>query len=738
MGCCSKKPVEVAGENYDARKTGVAPASNRKCRDCFCCLLFLVFWVGMLVVAAVGLVSGQPKRLLYGSDYNGTTCGTGAMESKPLTFYPRMSEDLLEQATASPGSSPTDFSFYGVCVTECPLEYSYFCNYELEAKIGADTALTTAAERDRAREKEAKKLLGPRGCWFVAMKSQKVFYRCIQMTESTSTAVETCIFPADSPEYYDTVGSVRRPNAKCQVKQVRTILDAKGLAQDNPIYDKLQTAASTIGRCIGDIAQTWPMILAIGGALALALGFVFLLLMQYCAGCFVWLTLWAFVLLLLLFALMLSTKAGIVTSDDIAALSSSLEDAGVVTASQNGLAIPENLRASEDKKRVYAAAAYVFYALAGVAFLLVCFFQKKIRITVGIIKEASHAIQRLPLLVLFPVVPFAMILVLFIYSAVIAAFIYSTAAIKLDKLGASSSLAASADTVLSKVSANDAMRVLFAYHFFGFLWTNQLIHAISMCTIAGAVCRYYWSREKTAAEMGRFPILFSFKNCFRYHFGSLVYGALIIATVQFVRAVLLYVDHQTQGIQQSNTAVKVAMKAVQCCMWCLEKCLKFLSKNAYIMVAMNGRGFCTSAKDAFKTILSNLGQVGTISMVSFLLLGAGKVAIAIACTIAMFAYLEAKPKEFGVGGPREIASPLAPILLTLLLAWFVASSFLGVYEMAIDTILLCFCQDRQVNKASGQFFMSDRLRKFVDSVPVQHVQSDAAQRPDPVESRNAR
>lgn len=726
MGSCFTKPVDVAGEDYDTRKTGVAPASRRKCRDCFCCLLFLVFWAGMVIVAIVGLVNGQPKRLLYGSDYNGTTCGTGALEGKPLTFYPRMSEDLLEQATSSSDVSPTDFSFYGVCVAECPIEYSYFCNYELEAKIMADASLKTDADREKARENEAKKLLGTRGCWFVAMKSQHVFYRCIQMTEATSTAVETCIFPADSPEYYDTVGGVKRPNAKCQVKQVRTIMDAKGPAQDNPIYDKLQTVASMVGRCIGDISQTWPMILAIGGALALALGFVFLLLMKYCAGCFVWLTLWAFVLLLLLFALMLSTKAGIITSADIAELSSSLEDAGVIAASQNGLTIPENLRASEDKKKVYMVAAYVFYAVAGIAFLLVCFFQKKIRITVGIIKEASHAIQRLPLLVLFPVVPFAMILVLFIYSAIIAAFIYSTADITLDKLGASSPLTASAETMLSKVDANNAMRILFAYHFFGFLWTNQLINAISMCTIAGAVCRYYWSREKTATEMGRFPILYSFKNCFRYHFGSLVYGSLIIAIVQFIRAILLYVDHQTQGIQKSNMAVKVAMKIVQCCMWCLEKCLKFLSKNAYIMVAMNGRGFCTSAKDAFKIILTNIGQVGTVSMVTFLLLSAGKIAIAIGCTIVMFAYIEAKPEEFGIGGKHEISSPMAPILLTLLLAWFVASTFLGVYEMAIDTILLCFCQDKQLNRESGQYFMSDRLRKFVESVPVQHMQAEVA------------
>ncbi|RLN87491.1 hypothetical protein BBJ28_00004806 [Nothophytophthora sp. Chile5] len=239
-----------------------------------------------------------------------------------------------------------------------------------------------------------------------------------------------------------------------------------------------------------------------------------------------------------------------------------------------------------------------------------------------------------------------------------------------------------------------------------------------MCTIAGAVSRFYWSRNKTSDEMGRFPVLTSFKNCFRYHLGSLAFGAFVIAVVQFVRAALLYLDHQTQDLQKSNAVLKVVMKVVQCCLWCLEKCLRFLSKNAYILVAMKGHSFCASARDAFRILLSNMAQVGAVSTVTFLLLGAGKLAIALSCAIATFAYLEHDSARYGVGGSHELSSPMAPILLALGLAWFVAAALLGVYEMAIDTILLCFCEDRELNKASGQFFMSDALKTFVSNVPV--------------------
>jgi choline transporter-like protein 2/4/5 len=44
-------------------------------------------------------------------------------------------------------------------------------------------------------------------------------------------------------------------------------------------------------------------------------------------------------------------------------------------------------------------------------------------------------------------------------------------------------------------------------------------------------------------------------------------------------------------------------------MWCFEKIVKFISKNAYIMVAMKGKNFCRSTKAAFLLILANLAHV---------------------------------------------------------------------------------------------------------------------------------
>ena len=128
----------------------------------------------------------------------------------------------------------------------------------------------------------------------------------------------------------------------------------------------------------------------------------------------------------------------------------------------------------------------------------------------------------------------------------------------------------------------------------------------------------------------------------RYHIGTLAFGSLIIAIVQFIRMILEYVDQKLKKNRENEVryiaslysqctdiddnekykiiilyiilyhklfitityytihtmynvmthvhvfkhhkVAKFVMKCLQCCFWCLEKFLKFINRNAYIMV----------------------------------------------------------------------------------------------------------------------------------------------------------
>ena len=51
------------------------------------------------------------------------------------------------------------------------------------------------------------------------------------------------------------------------------------------------------------------------------------------------------------------------------------------------------------------------------------------------------------------------------------------------------------------------------------------------------------------------------------------------------------------------------------CMWCIEKCMKFINKNAYIQTAIFGYHFCKAAKCAFFLILRNIARIMALSIV---------------------------------------------------------------------------------------------------------------------------
>lgn len=122
----------------------------------------------------------------------------------------------------------------------------------------------------------------------------------------------------------------------------------------------------------------------------------------------------------------------------------------------------------------------------------------------------------------------------------------------------------------------------------------------------------------------------------RFYLGSVAFGSLIIAIVQarggprrapaplgvacmtlraraltrqFIRIVLAYIDRQTKGLQEGNLLLRIVMKVVQCCLWCFEKIVKYITRFAFIALALRGESFCASARTAMGLLISNAGQV---------------------------------------------------------------------------------------------------------------------------------
>ncbi len=184
------------------------------------------------------------------------------------------------------------------------------------------------------------------------------------------------------------------------------------------------------------------------------------------------------------------------------------------------------------------------------------------------------------------------------------------------------------------------------------------------------------------------------KQTLIYHLGSIAFGAFIMAILQFIRFILDFLDRKMRDLQASNCFTECCLCWVKCCVWCLEQIVAFINRNAYIMIGVKGGNYCSSVIGAMKIIISNALRLVVVNFAADIVLFLGKVTVAASCGLVAFGlaglpyYSDAKnhPSTY-------LSSPVFPVALTIIIAFFVADIFFSVYEMAINTILLQFCED---------------------------------------------
>ena len=94
----------------------------------------------------------------------------------------------------------------------------------------------------------------------------------------------------------------------------------------------------------------------------------------------------------------------------------------------------------------------------------------------------------------------------------------------------------------------------------------------------------------------------------------------------------------------------------------------------------------------------------------------GKLCIMAVSTLLMFTIVTSKPvlPAFFTGDLDAVSSPVLPMIATITLSFAVCSYIFEIYQMAVDTILLCFCEDLKLNSKSKHFYAPDTLHKCID------------------------
>uniref|UniRef100_A0A8C5DLC8 Choline transporter-like protein n=1 Tax=Gouania willdenowi TaxID=441366 RepID=A0A8C5DLC8_GOUWI len=379
--------------------------------------------------------------------------------------------------------------------------------------------------------------------------------------------------------------------------------------------------------------------------------------------------------------------------------------------------------------------------------LLLIFLRKRLLIAIALIKEASRAIGHVMSSLFYPLLTFALLSVVITYWAITA--VYPFMALRyLNAVSCSPPVVhnglntPSYETLLvqsnripllslfqtfnsSNVSAvcPDA-ECLFAfyggetvyhrylilfqfYNVFLFFWCANFVTALGQVTLSGAFASYYWAYKKPD-DIPAYPIFSSLGRALRYHTGSLAFGSLILSLVQVIRVLLEYLDHKLKGA--NNKCAKFMLSCMKCCFWCLEKCIKFLNRNAYIMIAIYGKNFCTSAREAFFLLMRNIIRVAVLDKVTDFLLFLGKLLIVGIVGIFSFFFFSGRIRAVEDAAP-SLNYYWVPILTVVVGSYLIAHGFFSVYAMCVDTLFLCFLDDLERNDGSAErpYLMSESL-----------------------------
>lgn len=333
---------------------------------------------------------------------------------------------------------------------------------------------------------------------------------------------------------------------------------------------------------------------------------------------------------------------------------------------------------------------------------------KKVVIAIKIIQETTMAIKDMPLIMLWPLFPSAFILVMLVYFLYAACFIGSMGEVKphhveaaaLANLGnlTSPTLFNNKTIVDTKAfSPLDMQPVFQIYNLFMVMWTMGLINAISFTTMAGAFCRWYWSRGDTRMKE-TFPLCRSYGRVMQYHMGTMAVGSFILAAISLVRFILMYLEKRTRAAQRNNKCVKTLFKVVHCMLFIFDRCLKYLARQAYIMVAMYGYNFCKASIMAVMLITSNVLQVAAVNAINRYVMFLGKLVVIVSCLISGYLWLTYSP---AFQGENELFAMMPVLLVIAIFGFAVASYVFNIYNVGVETILLCFCQDCMIHENLG-------------------------------------
>ena len=636
-----QKYKDFKWENPDEFRNGPIGDENRKCRDIFCCIFFIIFLGACVAVAILGFVYGHPSYLLYAYDEDGNGCGysSGYGDYPYLYFYKVVSN--LENLEVSNVIN-------GICVKECPS-----ANYKKGTKIILDCKPTDDNPNCEVDYDDY-------------YQSEPILNRiCFPLTEEEIEYDNTTqqlfkIYDSETKSYFKKVVD----NDDVQVIGNKTYINYKVLSGEkasDASASLINWSFFSVDRLATWISDLYVTRWAIAGSLAWSfiIAMLFLLFLRLCAG---------FIVFLIIFII----QGGLIVLAVYFKLS----------------AKDHELQEDTVYERTMNALFWVFLVLAIIWLIFIIVMCNRIRLAVALIEVTAKYINQTCCIIFVPFLFFVLTIIWIAYWIVLSIFIYATGDFNKEK-----------SKVLASFDWDSKIRYSWWFHLFSLFYMTAIISAYSQFVYSSSACIWYFTNEKGTEDS---VICKSFKRGIRYHFGSLAFGSLLIAICRFIMVWFEYIKKKVEGTlgkKEDSCCFKCIIRCLQCCVGCIGKILEYINKHAYIQIALKGDSFCTAAWEGFGLIVRNLGRFSVLTLLGSLFTVVGTIFIAVSSAVIGY-FVITEIDYFS----EKLNSCVLPVVCFLIIGLILGLVTMSIFGISGDALMHSFLLDEELNKGQPKAF----------------------------------
>jgi len=101
-----------------------------------------------------------------------------------------------------------------------------------------------------------------------------------------------------------------------------------------------------------------------------------------------------------------------------------------------------------------------------------------------------------------------------------------------------------------------------------------------------------------------------------------------------------FVAKRIENATGENCCVKCLVACCMCCVNCFNRFLKYITQNAYIVMALQNESFCTASLHAFILMIKNAAKFSMVSSIGSVFMVIAKICISVSTTIIGFLLLD--------------------------------------------------------------------------------------------------